>query len=369
VRVALVAAALCGVPHPAAATTYVNGTMNTNATWTTAGSPYVVTSTFSVGSSATLTIQPGVVIKVNGTFTQFGVVGSLVAVGTADNRIVFTSLRDDSIAGDTGGDGPTTGAPGQWYSMYVQGSAVLQYVDVRYGGWGSANTAYGGIQISGTGNVNADQCHIHLNQRAGIAVGWGGTLTLTHSNVSVNAIGVSAMNAHVQISANSSLSSNSDSGVYFNYSTAYVGAAPSIMNSDVANNTGWGIKLVVDQTISSATAPTGHENNIFNNGVGADQRQLFTLHLLTQSDWKRNYWGPVYDKVACLWAPPDTPGFHLAYGVQVTNCADPVAGPVTWNTYMIPSFNACPNDGPFKCASDWVNDDEFSSIPFDNSAK
>ena len=61
---------------------------------------YLVTSDVTVRNSATLTIEPGVTIKFEawevGLFIgQYGNPGSLYAMGTADNEIVFTVNSDD----------------------------------------------------------------------------------------------------------------------------------------------------------------------------------------------------------------------------------------------------------------------------------
>jgi hypothetical protein len=50
---------------PAGATN-VSGHLTTNTTWTTSGSPYVVTSNLFVDAGVTLTINPGVIVKLSG---------------------------------------------------------------------------------------------------------------------------------------------------------------------------------------------------------------------------------------------------------------------------------------------------------------
>src|SRR5438128_2089130 len=108
-----------GLPAALNADTHVSGNLASNATWTTAGSPYIVDGGLFINSGATLTIRPGVVVKMNGQGSNIAVGGTLSAVGTPTERIVFTSIQDDSIAGDSGGDGPTVGQPGQWYGIGI----------------------------------------------------------------------------------------------------------------------------------------------------------------------------------------------------------------------------------------------------------
>jgi hypothetical protein len=79
-------------------------TYSTNTTWTLANSPYVIDGTVTVAAGATLTIEPGVVVKLNGQTRAINVYGSLKAVGTAADRIVFTSIQDDSVGGEIFGE-------------------------------------------------------------------------------------------------------------------------------------------------------------------------------------------------------------------------------------------------------------------------
>lgn len=99
--------------------------------------PYVVDVSLTVGQGVTLDIQPGAVVK----FTpqaKITVNGTLLADGTAEEPIWFTSLKDDSIIGDTNGDNNNSvPAPGDWESILFTGfssNSSLAHVIVRYGG-------------------------------------------------------------------------------------------------------------------------------------------------------------------------------------------------------------------------------------------
>ncbi|MBN1185515.1 MAG: hypothetical protein JXB49_24730, partial [Bacteroidales bacterium] len=80
----------------------VGGEITSDRTWTIANSPYLVTSDITVRNHATLTIEAGVVILFNpGTglrigSTGLGREGSLSAVGTATNPVIFTSISGNS---------------------------------------------------------------------------------------------------------------------------------------------------------------------------------------------------------------------------------------------------------------------------------
>lgn len=103
-------------------------------TWDEANSPYVITTDVTVNTEGSLTIEPGVVVKI---IKEKGILvdGTLNAEGTADKRIVFTDSRDDAAGGDTNGDGEVTvPTAGYWAGIKITGTATLDYCDVRYAG-------------------------------------------------------------------------------------------------------------------------------------------------------------------------------------------------------------------------------------------
>jgi len=87
------------------AQTSVQGVINTNAVWTTSGSPYMIMGDVTVAPHVTLTIQEGTEIRVATTDAQeagvdtnrveFVVRGSLVATGSASAPVTFQSTSED----------------------------------------------------------------------------------------------------------------------------------------------------------------------------------------------------------------------------------------------------------------------------------
>ncbi|MBW1913466.1 MAG: right-handed parallel beta-helix repeat-containing protein, partial [Deltaproteobacteria bacterium] len=72
------------------------------------------------------------------------VYGTLTAVGSSGNEVVFTSFTDDDFGGDSNGGGHSTGTPGYWGRIYFNNtsSSRLEHVKVRYGGYNSDGNIY-----------------------------------------------------------------------------------------------------------------------------------------------------------------------------------------------------------------------------------
>lgn len=120
-----------------------------NQTWTKEGSPYIIQGNVYVRFGS-ITINPGAVVKVmdGATVTLHADVHVNIA-GTLEEPVIFTSFKDDSISGDTNGDGSMTApTPGDWGYMSLGGGGTnnnmrVQYLRVRYGG--AVPVTYGSI--------------------------------------------------------------------------------------------------------------------------------------------------------------------------------------------------------------------------------
>ncbi|HEX3744765.1 MAG TPA: RHS repeat-associated core domain-containing protein [Bryobacteraceae bacterium] len=183
-------------------TAALSGTLSSSQTLV-GTSVYTVTGALVVPSGVSLTIPPGTILKFNGNAgitVQPG--GSLQAIGTAAQPIYFTSLKDDSLGGDTNGDGSATSpAPGDWATILIDGAqASLVHVQMYYGsGPVSASTpdVIGMIETTGNAVVTISDCVIAQGFWNGIQTGYpdGGGDTVTIANTVLWGLEDRAINA------------------------------------------------------------------------------------------------------------------------------------------------------------------------------
>ncbi|HEX4612077.1 MAG TPA: right-handed parallel beta-helix repeat-containing protein, partial [Urbifossiella sp.] len=91
-----------------------------------------------VPAGKTLTIQPGTVVQFDGG-ESLVVDGTVTAVGTSGQPIVFTSVRDNSQLG-----GSNTASSGDWQDIQLTATSsgnVLDHVAIRYAGGGANGSA------------------------------------------------------------------------------------------------------------------------------------------------------------------------------------------------------------------------------------
>ncbi len=127
-------------------TEITNGSITTDTDWTLAGSPYWVKADISISNGATLTVEAGVIIKMQSGYRRWFSVtdGTLLLMGTPSNPVYFTSDYDDTLGGDTNGDGSTTvPGPGNWGLIYYACNGnTLENVEIRYAGYGDPHGSW-----------------------------------------------------------------------------------------------------------------------------------------------------------------------------------------------------------------------------------
>jgi len=186
----------------------VTGNITSSTTWET-GKVYVLASRISVTSGNTLTIQPGVIVKgeagtgANATALLVARGGRIMAEGTADQPIIFTSVADEIMPGDIASPNLDPDLNGLWGGLLVLGNApisadassiqiegippsdpnglyggdnpsdnsgVIRYVSIRHGG---ANIGEGneinGLTLGGVGSETiVENVEVVSNQDDGI---------------------------------------------------------------------------------------------------------------------------------------------------------------------------------------------------------
>jgi hypothetical protein len=198
----------------------VTGNITTNTTWET-GKIYILEGRIAVLSGATLTIQPGTIIKgregsaSNATALLIARGGKIEAVGTSTSPIIFTSVADQILPGEIISPNLAPTVNGLWGGLLVLGKApisaaaeavqiegipvsdlnglyggtdaadnsgTLKYISIRHGG---ANIGEGneinGLTLGGVGSGTViENIEVVANQDDGIE--WfGGTVNVKNA--------------------------------------------------------------------------------------------------------------------------------------------------------------------------------------------
>ncbi len=167
-RASLICLLLPALAGLAQASTEVSGEVG-GQTWS-AGT-YHATDDLTIGDNTTLSLEPGVVLKC-APGVRLTVLGTLLAPGTADTPIVFTSIHDDSVGeGISGSDG--TPAPGDWDGIdfygaaHYEGAGDLDFCQIHYGGGPGANQN-AGLHANSSNYIYLDNCSIAFSAGPGL---------------------------------------------------------------------------------------------------------------------------------------------------------------------------------------------------------
>ena len=126
-----------------------SGTVPNSETWS-AAQVNVIEANLIIPAGVTVTVAPGAIVKIaDGARIIIQSGGILNAIGVNGASIIFTSLEDDTVGGDTNMDGGSiVPVPGDWNGISVQGSGQFNtnaYTEVLY------------QQTTQTGSLNTNQ--------------------------------------------------------------------------------------------------------------------------------------------------------------------------------------------------------------------
>lgn len=245
--------------------TFVDDAIVADTTWTAAASPYVVREDIEVKPGITLTIEPGVVVKMTKD-SRFTVSGVLNANGTEAAPIHFTSYNDDTVGGDSNGNGTSTmPVAGDWRGIRLMASstASFSYVSVRYSGYNSRKTRSipaiynqgGDVTINNASISDGDNCAV--GQTAGM-------MTLMNSHIeNYEACGIAYYGGYLRVEGNSVVTANM--GAFING----VGTVVLNDNTFVDNHTTADVALRNEFVFENSgnTASGGGYNGIIIRGV------------------------------------------------------------------------------------------------------
>ena len=241
---------------PILAQTHITENIATDTTWDIAGSPYIVQGTVHVTSPNTLTIEPGVTVKMDSVAQIRPLNGGVLhAVGTEGNEILFTSVKD-------------TPAPDDWYGIVLDGSSacVVTHCVIEYARYGIHAkhcdptitdctirfALYSGI-LNEYASTTITRCLVTENGSAGVRSS-SGAITVTGCTISNNHRGVYLIDSDTDpVVNNCNIIDNVSSNIFV---YAYEGRPIITLNFE---NNWWGVDTApeIEATIDMHPASVG----------------------------------------------------------------------------------------------------------------
>jgi parallel beta-helix repeat protein len=216
--------------------TYVEGPITQDTFWMLANSPFIVSNNVTVYPNATLIIEPGVIVKF-GEDTALIVNGKIVANGTTDKGILFTSNR-------------LTPAKGDWGTILIDGAqpSSLLYCTIEW--------SINGITIDG-GSLNVQNSFVESNSGNGIHIN-NGVVTVRNNEIANNDMSGVYITDGTQIIIKNNIISSNGEGISL---TGHLVGNIDIEQNNVSLNEQSGIGLTAD----------AYDNTIIiNNNVSAN---------------------------------------------------------------------------------------------------
>ena len=241
------------------AATEVSGDIFVPMVWNKNMSPIVVLDAVSIDENGSLTISPGVVVKLKQNAQLSSGLGSITAIGTPEEPIIFTAYADDTAGGDTNGDGGESSPfRGYWSQVsFSQDSDIVQNAEFRYGtrcvdifsgGPSISNSRFHqctfGIHslIDFTGNIHNN---IFENNYIGIQIPTSNGAMITHNRISGSEFRGMILSANNNTEISSNIIANNNIGL----AGRNIGNASIHGNSIVDNIIYGALNTVIDEPL------------------------------------------------------------------------------------------------------------------------
>jgi uncharacterized repeat protein (TIGR01451 family) len=239
--------------------------------------PIIVRGSLTINEPAHLTLTPGTIVKLESWSNNIWVHGTLTAGGTETEKIIFTSLVDDSVGGDTNGDrGASSPGPGNWSSIRFMGGStgsLLDHTAVRYGAGSNSEIVY----IATSAITVTNSTIAHSGDRAMYLD--GGAPLIKDNTISDASIGIRVTNGCTATLQGNLIINNSSHGVL-----SEGGSTPTLRANSFAGNGSYGV-LNIDPAVwvdargnwwNSASGPYHPTLNPGGTGDAASDYVLFS---------------------------------------------------------------------------------------------
>lgn len=248
----------------------VNGVVVSNSTcgttrWLSCSMlPYVLSEPLNIASGNSLTLDPGVIIKLQSA-SRITCAGTLTALGTSGAPINITSIRDDTVGGDTNNDGSlSTPARGDWKHVCINGvgaQGTLRHCVARYGGQDEWPQSV--LSIANSGSLVVSDCSVSHSAGPGIHVdgGGAGAVSLTGTDVSACATqGIQIFNCPRPVVENCAVHGNSGIGIRISGC-----ASPRLLGNTISGNSGSAVTVALTNGDLDCSGNNGGGNAV--NGI------------------------------------------------------------------------------------------------------
>ncbi len=173
----------------------------------------IINQDLSVNQGARFTISPGTIIKFNSGGSDIYVNGVIVASGTMEKPIIFTSIDDDSSGGDTNNNKydsiPSHGTWGGIWFDHTNGENFFNFAQFKYGGINS-NSGMINLQYS---KLVIKNCIIANSRHNGLYID-SSDIEIRNTNINFNNLAGIFTTRSLPVIINNNINDNIEWGVY-----------------------------------------------------------------------------------------------------------------------------------------------------------